>query len=92
MDNSTSPISVIAVMVIYILILGVVCFFLPGCVTKPIPIVYDCPKIILPSDPVLALKKLTVKSTPDQVVKACWIDISNLRGWNSTVRQQVLSS
>ena len=98
MDNPESPIPIvalmrtIAIMVIYISILGIICFLLPACATKPIPIAYHCPVIVLPDDPKLTLKKLTVKSTPDQVVKACWIDVSNLRGWDLTVRQQLASS
>ena len=81
MDNKSSSIFI-----------AIIVLCLSSCATKPIPIAYDCPKILLPSDPPLTLKKLTVKSTPDQVVKACWIDISNLRGWNLAVREQVLKS
>ena len=56
------------------------------------PVAFKCPRIILPADPVPATRKLTPKSTPDQVVKA-WVATSYLyQGWNKTVRQQVENS
>ena len=62
---------------------------LVGCATKPIEIAYDCPKLILPKDPILYTQKLTNKSSAEQVMKS-WVATANAyRDWNVTVRKQV---
>ena len=82
---------VCAIMIIYTCMLAAIALMLSACATKPIPIAYQCPRLTLPTDPVLELKTLTAASTPDKAVKACWADIMALRGWDSTVRQEVTS-
>ena len=63
-----------------------------GCVPKPVPVVLDCPRIVLPMNPAVPLTHLNAKSTPDEVIKA-WITTATLyRDWNVIVRRQVESS
>lgn len=67
-------------------------FSVISCTHKPIPISYNCPKIVLPSDPVPQTKRLNKNSRPDQVIKA-WVATANeYRGWNKIVREQVENS
>jgi hypothetical protein len=57
--------------------------------TKPIPVAYKCPQLVLPPDPITPLDKLTDKSKPDEVMKA-WVSTAvAYRDWNHIVRQQV---
>jgi hypothetical protein len=64
---------------------------LTSCMT-PKPVAYHCPRIILPADPVPPTRKLTLKSQPNDVMKA-WVATAYLyQGWNKTVRKQVESS
>jgi hypothetical protein len=63
-----------------------------SCAHKPLPISYNCPKMVLPPDPVPQTKRLTKNSRPDQVIKA-WVATANeYRGWNKIVREQVENS
>lgn len=70
---------------------GIMAFLiLTSCSTvKPIPVAYDCPKLVLPADPITPIDKLTDKSKPDEVMKA-WVSTAvAYRDWNRIVRQQV---
>ena len=68
-------------------------FILSGCtIPKPVPVVYDCPIVDLPPDPVPATRKLTVKSRPDEVVKAWVATAKAYKQWNTIVRQEVENS
>lgn len=61
-----------------------------SCTTsKPTPIAYDCPRILLPADPVIPIRKLTDKSKPDDVIKAWVATAVAYRDWNRVVRKQV---
>lgn len=64
-----------------------------SCTTqKPIKVVYDCPKIILPSAPIPPIKQLKNDSPPDEVIKA-WVATAIVyRDWQSIVRRQVDAS
>jgi hypothetical protein len=65
---------------------------LTGCVSKPVPVAYDCPQIVLPPDPILATRKLTAKSKPGDAAKA-WVSTAvACCAWNKTVRKQVNDS
>jgi hypothetical protein len=55
------------------------------------PIAYECPKVILPADPILPIKTLTAKSTPDQVMKSWIATATAYRDWNRVVRKQIAS-
>ena len=74
------------------IVIGVLVLWLSSCASKPIPLSYNCPRIMLPPDPILPTRKLTTKSRPDQVAKAYRATVSALRGWNSIVRKQVQDS
>lgn len=54
-----------------------------------IPIAYNCPKIVLPPDPIIPISKLTDKSKPNEVVKAWIATATAYRDWNRIVRKQV---
>lgn len=71
--------------VIYCLIL-ILC--LSSC-AKPTPVVLDCPKIILPKDPIIPLSQLTDESKPDVVIKAWVVTAMAYRDWNRAVRKQI---
>lgn len=60
-----------------------------SCATKPIPVVYQCPVVKLPPEPVAHLSRLTNKSRPDQVLKAYVADLSAYKGWCHAVQKQV---
>ena len=64
---------------------------LTSCSCKPqlIPIVQKLPPIILPSDPVNYTKNLTLKSSPDEVIKAWVATAISYRNWNIIVRKQI---
>ena len=59
------------------------------CATKPIPIMYQTPRIMLPPDPIPATVNLTPQSKPDQVVKAWVATATEYKKWCSIVRLQV---
>lgn len=74
------------------ILLLVVVLWLCSCASKPIPISYHCPRIMLPPDPAMATAQLTLTSTPDQVAKAYWSSLVNMKGWDSIVRAEILAS
>ena len=63
---------------------------LTGCASEiePVPVAYNCPRLMLPDDPVPATIQLTDKSTPDEVIKAWVATAYAYRGWNQIVRKQ----
>ena len=56
---------------------------------KPTPVALDCPKIILPKDPIIPLSQLTDESKPDVVIKAWVATAMAYRDWNRAVRKQI---
>jgi len=62
---------------------------LSGCATTPRPIVYNCPKIVLPPDPVPEVYKLTVKSKPGDIVKAWVATAIQYHDWNLAVHKEI---
>lgn len=63
-----------------------------SCTHKSEPIAYQCPPILLPPDPKAAVLKLTVKSSPDEVIKAWVATAVAYRDWNRIVKKQVNAS
>lgn len=59
---------------------------------KPTPIVYKCPKIILPKDPISPVDKLNQNSKPNEVIKAWVITAIEYKNWNRIVRKQIEES
>jgi hypothetical protein len=59
-----------------------------SCATKPIPVIYQCPKIVLPTIPVMQIKNLNKTSKPDQVAKAFASDLVACKAWITAVQQQ----
>lgn len=62
------------------------------CASKPTTIAYQCPRILLPPDPIPATAKLNPQSKPDQVVKAWVATTIAYKGWNTVVRHQIAES
>ena len=60
--------------------------------STPTPVVLNCPKIILPKDPIIPLSQLTDESKPDVVIKAWVVTAMAYRDWNKAVRKQVQTS
>jgi hypothetical protein len=74
------------------LLVAFVAFVLTSCTTiKPTPIAYKCPKIILPTDPVVPVHALNANSKPDDVIKAWVATAVAYRDWNRVVRKQISS-
>ncbi len=57
-----------------------------GCTSKVYP---NCPTIVLPDDPRVPVKDLTLESTPDEVIKAWVATAYAYRDWNRVVRRQI---
>ena len=70
----------------------VIMLMLSGCATKPIPVVYDCPVIMLPADPIPDIRKLKPDARPDQIIKAWVATATQYRGWDQTVRAEIANS
>lgn len=74
-------------------LLLIICFSLSGCALfKPTPVVYHCPKIILPEDPISPVDNLTQNSKPGDVIKAWVVTAIEYKNWNRIVRKQVENS
>jgi hypothetical protein len=52
-------------------------------------IAFECPKVQLPPDPVLATSILTSKSQDDEIIKAWVASAASLKNWNRVVRAQL---
>ena len=81
-----------AIIIFHICVYGVISLCLSSCASKPIPIQFNCPRIMLPPDPIEATKKLTAKSSPDTVAKAWVATTTEYKGWNIIVRKQLRAS
>jgi hypothetical protein len=73
------------------ILVGLLILNLSSCATKPVEISYNCPKLVLPKDPILYTKKLTEKSNAEDVMKSWVATAVAYRDWNKTVRKQVAS-
>lgn len=60
-----------------------------GCVTKPIPVVYQCPIINLPQEPKSYTSTLTDSSSPDRVVKSYVADLAAYKSWCHAIQKQI---
>jgi len=65
--------------------------FIAGCATKPIPVIYQCPALILPPEPKAYTLTLTAGSSPDRVVKSYAADLSAYKSWCHSVQKQINS-
>lgn len=74
---------------IFCALIAIIC--LCSCST-PSPVVLDCPKIILPKDPVIPITQLTDESKPDVVIKAWVVTAMAYRDWSRVVRKQIAAT
>lgn len=63
---------------------------LSGCFNKnPVPIAYNCPKIVLPKSPLPIIYTLKKSATPDEIIKAWVTTTIQYKAWHDTVVKQV---
>jgi hypothetical protein len=68
------------------------CSMLASCSTTPTPVSYNCPVIILPPDPIPEVNKLTIKSKPNEIIKAWVATAVQYHDWNVAVHRQIEAS
>lgn len=71
-----------------IMFLSYVMLILTGCASSSIPVAYQCPSIVLPSETNLNVSGLNEKSRPDEVIKAYVADLTNSRAWIKAVKEE----
>ena len=70
----------------------VLIIFTSSCAVKAVPVIYKCPQITLPADPIPLTKQLTDRSKPDEIIKAWVATATAYRNWHHIVRKQIDNS
>lgn len=79
------------VLVIFLAFFIIVVLACSGCVTKPIPVTYNCPTLKLPPEPYAPTSKLNDNSAPSDVIRAYVATAKAYKGWCRIVQKQVSS-
>jgi hypothetical protein len=60
-----------------------------SCTTTPVPVVYNCPAIVLPQLPVAQTSRLKPDATPDKIIKAWVATATEYKAWAISAQKQV---
>lgn len=56
------------------------------------PVAFECPRLILPKDPIVPIHQITSASKSNEVIKAWVATAIAYRDWNIIVRKQIAES